>query len=92
MVRAKFKLDRYEVSEMLRKKDPKGGWEQSNLEKVEARTLILSPVGGNSPENATFWAATPSGSINLGTVNPEAWAEFKLGEEYYVDFTLAPKA
>ena len=57
------------------------------LEETEKRTLNFTPVGDDSPENKLFWDATPSGSLQMGTLNPEAWKEFELGEEYYLDFT-----
>lgn len=49
----------------------------------------LHPVYSSDPasENAKFYSATPWGSIQLGTVNPAAAAHFKVGAEFYVDFT-----
>lgn len=88
-VRAKFKVDKFETSLTTRAKDPKLGWRSDNLETIEVRTIVMSPVGSNSPENEKFWAATPTGDIRLGTVNPEAWGQFVLGKEVYVDFTPA---
>lgn len=60
-------------------------------ESVEMRTLIFVPVYSSDPnsENAAFWDATPQGRLELGTINPKAWCQFKLGEEYYLDFSLA---
>lgn len=76
-VRAKFKVD-----SITRQKH----WDAA---KGEFQTIDLSPVGGNSPENAAFYAATPSGSIKLSTINKEAGSYFELGGEYYIDFTKA---
>jgi hypothetical protein len=62
---------------------------------VEMQTITLAPVYANNDpnhENSKFWKASPSGSIVLGTVNPEAWSQFELDKEYYVDFTLAEPA
>lgn len=59
---------------------------------VEVRTVHLDPVSaGNDPnhENAKFWAASPSGSIDLGCANLQAAEVFELGQEFYVDFTRA---
>lgn len=42
-----------------------------------------------SPENKQFYKWTPSGSIILSTINPNAAKEFAEGKEYYVDFTVA---
>lgn len=76
-VRAKFKLISYETS--LHYNDPS----------KELRTLKFAPVTGGSDENKRFYAWTPGGSLSLGVLNPEAWKEFELGKEYYLDFTLA---
>lgn len=87
-VRAKFRLDR--VEQMLystNEKNADGSWK-----KVEMRTLVLVPVYGNGDpghENTKFWNASPTGEIKLGTVNPQAWEQFDLGAEYYIDFTRA---
>lgn len=40
-------------------------------------------------ENARFTKATPWGEIKLGIDNPAALKQFKVGQEYYVDFTPA---
>lgn len=91
-VRAKFKVDSFTTTMQTRQKDPQGKWEASNLEQVEMRTIKMSPVYGNGDpnhENTKFWQASPSGELTLGTVNPEAWKQFELGKEYYIDFTPA---
>jgi hypothetical protein len=49
----------------------------------------LRPVVGNSEENATFYAATPWGEINLGGLKESAGQAFIPGKDYYVDFTPA---
>jgi hypothetical protein len=97
-VRAKFKLISVEASilstsEKVVKDDGNG---KASVEYVpvdkEMRTLNFIPVYGNgdpSHENTKFWQASPSGSIKLGTVNPEAWEKFELNKEYYIDFTPA---
>lgn len=43
------------------------------------------------PEDQRFAQATPSGTIRMQVNNPSAHEFFKLGEEYYLDFTPAPK-
>jgi hypothetical protein len=59
----------------------------------EIQTIRLSPVTSGSDENKGFYAATPSGLIELGTVNADAVKEFELGAEIYVDFTpVAPQS
>lgn len=90
--RAKFRLDNYQTNLSPRKIDPKGPWEQSNIRNQEVRTLVFQPVYGNGDpnhENTKFWEASPSGEIRLGVVNQEAWKNFELGKEYYIDFTPA---
>lgn len=97
-VRAKFTLNRYETYMSSRPKLDESGANIKDAngynvnEPTEMRTLVLSPVYGNGDpnhENTKFWNASPSGEIKLGTVNPEAWSQFELGKEYYVDFTPA---
>ena len=92
MVRAKFKVDSYSTTLHPRKKDSSKEWGGDNLETVEMRTIHMSPVYGNGNpehENTQFWNASPSGRLELGTVNPEAWRHFELGKEYYIDFKKA---
>jgi hypothetical protein len=61
--------------------------------KVEQKTqttyghgVKLTAVYGDSPENKAFFAATPSGVVEMSVVKPEVAAAFELGKEYYVDF------
>jgi hypothetical protein len=90
-VRAKFKVTSITASHYITygaKKDD-GTHE---MEPVEMRTVKMSPVCGNGDpahENTTFWQASPSGTIELGTVNRAAWEHFELSKEYYIDFTPA---
>lgn len=83
MVRAKFRVTSVTRTE---------GWQKDEHGKPkELQTIKLSPVSSSDPnsENAKFWAATPSGQIELGTVNADAAKQFEIGKEYYVDFTPA---
>ncbi len=43
----------------------------------------------DAEENKRFFASTPSGSVEFGTINADAAAQFDLGAEFYVDFTPA---
>lgn len=52
-------------------------------------TVKMVPVMNGSEENKQFYKWTPSGEIVLMTVNEMAFAGFKLGASYYVDFTEA---
>lgn len=92
MVRAKFRLNSYTTELHVK------GYEQTDGKPdykrpihVEKRTLNFTPVYSDQPgtENKTFWDATPSGSLQLGVVNPEAWKHFEIGKEYYLDFAIA---
>lgn len=51
-----------------------------------ARTVKLTAVANNSPENATWSKYTPSGAVTLSITNPEAFEQFEVGKEYFVDF------
>lgn len=65
-----------------------------SVAKDAPRTYKLSAVmpatqaERDDPEINAFWAATPSGTIELFTVNPSA--RLKPGNRYYVDFTEHP--
>jgi hypothetical protein len=74
------------------------GIEKSMGSKNENGKWIESPVytarfsaapSGTSPENAEFFAATPTVEMRLGTIRDD---HFQVGQEYYVDFTPAGAA
>lgn len=56
---------------------------------AEGSKIILRPVVDGSPENEEFYKWTPSGEIELSTINPDAATQFVPGQDYYVDFTPA---
>lgn len=98
-VRAKFRFTKYETEmHSQEKRDANnqtvnGDDGRAVYESVEKRTLIFQPVYANNDpnhENSRFWRYSPSGELRLGTVNPEAWSQFELGKEYYLDFSAAP--
>jgi hypothetical protein len=64
-------------------------WDGSKSVPCEVQTIKLWPVIDGSAENKSFFASTPSGSIELGTINVEAAKQFELNKNYYVDFTAA---
>lgn len=85
-VRAKFK-----VTSITRSASSK--WDGKITIPQELQTIKLYPVGGGAgSENAEFFASTPSGTIELGVVNPVAGEYFELDAEYYIDFTKASSA
>lgn len=49
--------------------------------------VTLSAVYTGSPEDNTYAAATPSGTIQMTITNPAAIEKLPLGESFYVDFT-----
>ena len=61
----------------------------SITESSYGKTIELRPVTQGSPENEQFYRLTPGGSISLSTVNEEAAKQFKVGAEFYIDFTPA---
>lgn len=98
MVRGKFIVNRIEItkgSQRTRTADGSDYEKENGYPKTtmcELRTVVLNPVyAGNDPkhENSRFWDYSPTGEIRLGTVNPDAWEQFEIGKEYYVDFTAA---
>lgn len=50
-----------------------------------ASKVVLSPVAG--PGNEPWSKYTPSGRVELLIDNPEAFAAFEVGKDYFVDFT-----
>lgn len=62
-------------------------------------TVVMYAVSrsGNYPadgsdENNTYAKFSPSGRLELTIANPELMGQFTVGEEYYLDFTLASVA
>jgi hypothetical protein len=87
-VRAKFKVNKLsqpETTKLIRV----DGKDECIPEIL--RTVELVPVYDPDPEseNGKFFAYTPAGKIELGTIHGEAAEQFELGKEYYVDFTPA---
>jgi hypothetical protein len=90
-VRAKFRLNSFttELHSQYPHQTENGQPDYSKPESVEKRTLNFTPVSGGEGEDKLFWDASPSGSLQLGVVNQDAWEHFALGKSYYLDFTLA---
>lgn len=44
------------------------------------------------PEDQRFQKATPSANAEFTIDNPPALEQFKLGDDYYLDFTPVPKS
>jgi len=60
-----------------------------DIAKGLTHTIKLQPVTTGSDENKAFYAATPSGQIELSILNDEIGKQFEIGSEYYIDFTKA---
>lgn len=59
-------------------------------EQINGFAIKLEPVYGDpESENGQFYKWTPAGAIGLSLVNESTAANFKVGAEYYVDFTPA---
>jgi hypothetical protein len=72
MVRCKFKC--HEVTKRV-------GWGGNPFVYAAKLTVVTDQT---SEENKAFFAATPSGSLEVGTVKQDV---FEVGREYYVDLT-----
>jgi hypothetical protein len=46
----------------------------------------FNAVTSGSPENVSFFASTPTGTIKMSTIKDDL---FQPGQAYYVDFTAA---
>lgn len=61
----------------------------------EFYTIEACPVyhnGDKEHENYKYWQSSPSGAFSIGTVNEAAAAQYKIGQEFYLDCTpcIAP--
>lgn len=54
-----------------------------------SREVYLHPVCDNSNANKQWSQWTPDGEIRLKITNPAAYEQFKVGQEYFVDFNVA---
>jgi hypothetical protein len=57
----------------------------------DSRSFVMEPVYDSDPnsENGKFFKATPSGRLEVFTVNKEAVEGLELGKNYYIDITPA---
>lgn len=59
--------------------------------KNTGKRIKMMPVTSGSEENKAFWAATPTGSIEM-TIKPSDVADqFEIGQEILIDFHLPDK-
>lgn len=50
---------------------------------------LQAVFAGEIPENQRYHKYTPSGELSITIDNPSASDQFKVGEEFYLDFTNA---
>lgn len=48
-------------------------------------------VYGDSEDNKSWSEATPSGQLSMTISNPSAQGVLKVGDEFYLDFTIIKK-
>ncbi|WP_213786190.1 hypothetical protein [Citrobacter portucalensis] len=49
------------------------------------RTIHMSPVTADTPENKIWSKYTPGGMLQMHISNPAAFEQFEQGKEYYLD-------
>ena len=54
--------------------------------------IEMSAVYSQTPEDNSYSAATPSGSIKMTVTNPDAVVQLPIGGVFYVDFTPVDQA
>lgn len=55
------------------------------------RTIHMSPVTTDTPENKTWAKFTPGGQLQMVVSNPAAFEQFEQGKEYFIDIQPAGK-
>lgn len=85
-VRAKFRC--MEIAKVYSRTDERG------VDVFHYNVRLLPVLYGKKgsygvPENAVFYAATPSGEIVMQVVADLAASQFRPGKSYFVDFTEA---
>ena len=61
---------------------------ESTGQTAYGESFVASPVYGDTPENKSFWTATPCGRLELSGITNGSLAAFKVGTEFYLDLTL----
>lgn len=54
----------------------------SKTETADGYSILLTAVTGGSKENERFFKYTPNGRLDLSIVNPQASANFTVGNTY----------
>lgn len=66
---------------------PDGAKSQETL-KMHAVAAKSYPADGSDEDN-TFARFSPGADLSINIANPALFGQFKVGDKYYVDFTLA---
>lgn len=72
---------------VIRAKMVCGSVEKTGYDENEQYSIRLTPVTSGSEENEKFYKYTPGGTVIMEVVSPEVAQNFKVGAEYYLDFT-----
>ncbi len=82
MVRAKFRC----IEKVSRTSS--GSYGPTPDKPVDTEEVKFAAVMGEENKEWSKW--TPCGSLTMTINNPEALEQFKIGEFYFLDFTVAP--
>ncbi len=77
-IRCKFRCEKTETYA--------GYGKDENGQPKQLYNAVLVAVSDGSEENKRFWQYTPSGRLEVGSVNVLPW---KVGGEYYIDIVPA---
>ena len=89
MTRMRAKLQVGSVQEHFHGHDKAKSGEALTMHAVR-RASGYSDTAGLDEDN-TFAMYTPIANLSINIANPALFDQFKVGEKYYVDFTLADK-
>jgi hypothetical protein len=91
-VKARFRYTGYTAGQISRAKtnNPADGVGVVEIRSMFFNPVYVSPSAPADHPNRAFWEASPSGKIELGTVNPQAWSQFEMGKVYDLTFEEAP--
>lgn len=87
MVRAKFKC--YEIAEYTGWDNNKDNGKGGKGDYCKAMKFKFQIVSGGSPENDHFYAVSGGSNLELQTINPAVFDQFKVGAEYYADINYS---
>jgi hypothetical protein len=62
------------------------GWGNGAHQVLSTITMVPVIANGRCEENEAFYAATPSGKIELAVLPKSTAEQFVVGREFYIDF------